>query len=489
MNRTRSATRIQGDDYQHLIAWRECVLLLHRHHNVIAVGIEAREAGSIDDVVLYMPAEEPDEFKQVKWAVDARMLVSTDYMLSKRGAKGRSLLGKFWDAWLTLRAEGKLDPWLALVTNRAIDSGDEALGAFDAYSETLRELANAEDGTRLGKARQRWADHLEVRAADLAPMLRRLRFVCGRGLKAEQDAAKYAMTAAGMQSHDRALLAGVGIVRSWVAESRTHIVPDDVRRAIQDHQLVASEPGALLVVEAVDSDPHRGDGDVSLDWRKHFPGDTPEARRAARNDAVWNESMAVDLDGAKARVQELGYSRVVIRARMRLPAWFAVGFKFSRAAGFLLQTTYKGRIFSSEATAAREVSVESRELLRSEREGSEGIAVAVSLSADIGTDVRAFLRSSGTEVKAVYSVEPPGGPSDQCMGGPEDAVAYAIAVRDFARRTVTEEGVRELHLFLATPSVLALMLGHRWNRVALTQLYEDLGAGAGYQPSFRLSAN
>ena len=54
-----------------------------------------------------------------------------------------------------------------------------------------------------------------------------------------------------------------------------------------------------------------------------------------------------------------------------------------------------------------------------------------------------------------------------------------------ARRAA--HGHPRVHLFLATPMGLALLLGHRWNRVAPTIVYEDLAA-LGYEAAFTISA-
>jgi len=47
-----------------------------------------------------------------------------------------------------------------------------------------------------------------------------------------------------------------------------------------------------------------------------------------------------------------------------------------------------------------------------------------------------------------------------------------------------EHNARRLHLFLAVPHGLGLLLGHLWDRMPPTLLYEDLGAGNAYQPAF-----
>jgi hypothetical protein len=45
----------------------------------------------------------------------------------------------------------------------------------------------------------------------------------------------------------------------------------------------------------------------------------------------------------------------------------------------------------------------------------------------------------------------------------------------------------EIHLLLACPTALALLLGHRWNRVPTTIVYEDLAPG--YAPTFTVPAS
>jgi hypothetical protein len=44
----------------------------------------------------------------------------------------------------------------------------------------------------------------------------------------------------------------------------------------------------------------------------------------------------------------------------------------------------------------------------------------------------------------------------------------------------------KVHLFMSAPNGLALLLGHVWNRLPETVVYEHWGAGRGYFPTFRL---
>ena len=66
------------------------------------------------------------------------------------------------------------------------------------------------------------------------------------------------------------------------------------------------------------------------------------------------------------------------------------------------------------------------------------------------------------------------------------ATATAVGIRDLVRQLAREHGAQRLHLFLAVPHGLALLLGHLWDRMPPTLVYEDLGAGNAYQPAFLL---
>jgi SMODS-associated and fused to various effectors sensor domain len=66
------------------------------------------------------------------------------------------------------------------------------------------------------------------------------------------------------------------------------------------------------------------------------------------------------------------------------------------------------------------------------------------------------------------------------------ATATAVGIRDLVRQLAREHDAQRLHLFLAVPHGLALLLGHLWDRMPPTLVYEDLGAGNAYQPAFLL---
>jgi hypothetical protein len=112
--------------------------------------------------------------------------------------------------------------------------------------------------------------------------------------------------------------------------------------------------------------------------------------------------------------------------------------------------------------------------------------VALAITTDPSDDVHKHLAAARLPVGTLATITPAAGAGNQAITGPRHAVAVALAVRDEVRRLARATSAQRLHLFLACPGGLALLLGHWWNRVPTTQLYEDLGAGRGYAPAFLL---
>ena len=83
----------------------------------------------------------------------------------------------------------------------------------------------------------------------------------------------------------------------------------------------------------------------------------------------------------------------------------------------------------------------------------------------------------------VYS--PQGGSGRESVKSPQDGLGLAYAITDALRQATS--GASKAHLFQATPMPLSLMIGHLWNRMPETQLYDDLGVGKGYTPTFGLT--
>lgn len=111
--------------------------------------------------------------------------------------------------------------------------------------------------------------------------------------------------------------------------------------------------------------------------------------------------------------------------------------------------------------------------------------MAIEVATPISSDVLTFTNDHELPIGRLIVLSPPQGPRDNAVSGPADACALAVGIRDAVRREVA--GYSRVHLFLAGPMGLALLLGHRWNRIAPTTIYEDTQA-VGYEAAFTISA-
>jgi SMODS-associated and fused to various effectors sensor domain len=482
--RSASGARLAGDDYQHLVAWCWALRALLPGGRIAVIEIEAPDAGNVDDVVL-MHQTPPHHYLQVKFAVDATSPVNTAWLTRPAPSGGPSLLQRFHASWLRLRANaGGVDPVMWLATNRDLDPADRALAGRDGRTQTIaRALAAARPGSIAGRQRAKWAAHLGVDEEELLALLGALRFDTGRGDAAERQHAADLMIAQGLRADEQAVALGIATVRGWVADGRRRFDLAELQAEVDRLNLRVMDPSCVLLVQAIDRYPHPEDATVALDWVDLFDGDHPFTRRRPRDPTAWEAHMRPELRAAVDRLRALGCQRVLVRGALRLPAWFTVGNTCAAVTGMTVACQQGGRLWASDepATGDNRLTVQETAI----GQGGE-LAVALAITTDPTADVHDYLTAARLPVGTLATITPAAGTGNQAITGPGHAVAVALAIRDEIRRLARATSPQRLHLFLACPGGLALLLGHWWNRVPTTQLYEDLGAGRAYAPAFLL---
>lgn len=114
----------------------------------------------------------------------------------------------------------------------------------------------------------------------------------------------------------------------------------------------------------------------------------------------------------------------------------------------------------------------------------QDLAVGIALAADPSTDVLEYLCNHQINVGEYIRIRPTNGVSNHAIDGAADARGWAYKVRDSIRQFVQKYKPEQIHLFLAGPQSAILLLGHLWNRMPHTQVYEDIGPTKGYIPSY-----
>jgi hypothetical protein len=476
-----SGARRGGDSFQDLMVWGGAMRLIGPGSSFSQLEVESRDAAHVDDLVLRLTAPDVgDLYTQVKWTTNTAFRLDEAYLLA-RTRSGRSVLEKLYRSYVQLSADGT-NPQLRLVTNRPLDTAHPLLGHVDGRTDLLMPYASAAGATsEAGKVVDAWAAHVGATRAELLTMLEHLQFHPGRTVNAERDYVRAQMIAAGLDDSDTALQHGLNIVAGWVEGGRRVVTGEDVHEAIDRLGLGRSDPSAILVVQAIDHDPHAAEATVTLDWTHLFDGDTPWTRIQPRGPHDW-EQMDQDLTDAARTLESDGWTSTLVRGAMRQATFFRVGTVLPAVRQHTLRYVQGPQLWSTDAPTSP---INEPLVHRTPLDLGGDIAVAVGVAVDPTEEVVAYLRAAGVPAHHLLTTTPNGGADDQAIPRAGHAVAYAQHIRCLVRGELCRHpDVQRIHLFLAGPGGLALLLGHRWNRTRQTVVYEHLGVGRGYLPAF-----
>jgi SMODS-associated and fused to various effectors sensor domain len=481
---TPTGVRIAGDRYQWLLAWLDCVLLLRDKQTgalnpAVAVGVEVDGAGNVDDLVVYR-RRPPHSYKQVKYAVDATSPVNTAYLTAPSNTGGPSIIARIARAWHELTASR--DPVeLTLITNRAPDPGDDLVAKRDARTRLLvpRGAAGGPN-SKLGRARRVWAAAARVDDTDLLELLKVLEFDLARDRQHVEQLARLTMLIAGLRDDDQALALATDWIAAQVVAGTRRFTAEAIASAVDDLGLRAGAARTAVSITTLQRDPLAAQARYSLDWVDRFDGETPFDKRRPRPPSTWQE-LHNDIEALASTCR--GEARIAVTGSLRLAPAFAVGAALRMVTNTDVAVVQRGQLWASDAAYDGPVQPSTRETLI--RQGDD-VAIAVAIAADPTDDVIKYLRAAVLPVNRLVVLSVGNGPRDNLVQSPGQGCALAIGIRDEARRQAGQHP--RVHLFQAGPMGLALLLGHRWNRVAPTVVYEDLGHLDGYEPAFQISA-
>lgn len=474
MTRSASGARQGGDDYQHLVAWTRTLLALRTPGNIVDIGLEAPDAGNVDDVTITY-TDQRSEFSQVKYSVDASSPINLDYLMSTADTK-TSILAKFHSAWRTFSASGPV-PRMQLVTNKLPDPTDNVITGIDSRTGLVVDALN-----KRPKELERLAAHLDVDADETLALFGDLEFHIGRAYPDHMTMASVLMEGRGMRSDEAAVRQGIDLIRQYVLGGsrvidRTTLVAD-----VDDLDLQVRASTPALAVQSIGWDPTIEEADEVLDWVELFDGDSPRTRRRPKDPTSYAAVMQPELDAAAERLLAAGHSTVRIRGFMRLPAWFAVGAALPRVRHVDLEIRQGPAVWSTAATPVGFVQLDEHRL---DLAGGTDLALVLAITNNPTDDVVRFIEAHDElHVGTVAVLSPAGGAGDTSVDGDGHAVAITQAAVDTIRAAVADTGAPHVHLFAASPGGLMAMLGHRWNRIAPTTIYEDTAPG--YLPSFQV---
>lgn len=480
-----SGARLLGDDYQHLLTWLHAAQLVHRDPEVTRVELEKHAAGNVDDLVVHR-RDQAALYHQVKFTTQPGQPLTGDWFIDAPTG-GTSPLKRFYESFARLSVDGT-PPEMVLHTNRLPAAADPILGCLDGTSELLvPKLARATAGSAAGKARASWAHRLDIAEDQLLQLLGSLRIRAAQAsLNDLQERCRWVMDAVGMTATPDAVDKGMLAARRWVQTGVREILGETIDQLVNDQQMRATEPLATVLIQAIDHDLWPETATITVDWVDGFAGDQPSERRAARAPELWAERFAPDLRNAADRVRGQEFTRVRIDGAFRLATAIYAGSVFSDVRGF--HVAVPGR--SGDGTWTGDVSSDGdrrdQALTRADYllEAGDELAIGINVSGDLTTAVLRHAENAYLPIERLIVLSLPE-PARDALGEPAEVRGCVHAITD-RLRTLADDGWPRLHVFYYGPRTAGVLLGHRWNRMPPTQLWDDLGPGRGYTPSFEL---
>lgn len=471
-----SGARIAGDDYQWLHAWRSCLEALHENvtgntaNPIVAVGVEEPDVGNGDDVVLHRK-QPPNTYTQVKYAVDNRTAVNLDYLTAK------GILRKMQETYAGLTADGT-PAEMRLTTNRNADPNDILITDRDGRDGRLLPRA-AQGGPRSdrGQARAAWAAEAQTDEEHLLDLLAHLHFDIAYDLDRLRRDVSLLMTANGLRSDPTAVALGADWVSQQVIAGHRRLTLDDIKNAIATLDFHAGSPWTTISVATITHDYLAEQAAVSIDWVDRMSGATDWTRVEPAQPATWND-LATDIRSIPG---DLGSNkRILVTGHMRQATGFLVGAELRRVKGYEVGVRQGDQLWTGEESIISGVITHTRE----DASGARGTAIIVNVAAEAAGDAIEWIRESALPVSEILTVTPIAGVGPKAVSNAAAANSLAIAIRDLARRHARNG---DLHLFLIGPLGLAVLLGHHWNRLTTTHIYEHLG-GTDYAHAFTVEA-
>jgi len=474
------AAALRGDDYQHIIGWYwACQALVDA--DIISVSVEDAAGGSFDDLVVLRRAGR-GSYEQIKSSNTDETIVDTAWLTTPATATGKSPLQHFHATWAAHRHESPT-PEFRFVTNRAFDPADPILKLRDKLTGTVVRLLKAKGPrSRAGRARRQWANHLGISEDEL------MDFLADFQLHHEGDEASWtrqardAMRAAGLRTDDDAIVRGRDMVRDWVKTGAGPRTPAAIRRQVAEANLLARQGTLVFAVHAIDRPAHNLQPSVTVDLVDLYKGDTDRERRQLRNPDDWQRVVAPRLADAVRTLEAFGVRRVHVIGAMRLPLWFATGVRLPDTRGWVVSIDQRNIEWRSDTPPAN---VEAPVLGRTAIGQGPDLAVAVGLTHDPTNDVANYLRDAAAPINELIVLSTTDGPGQNAVPDAAFANGWAHAARASIRNAVSQTTAPRLHLFFAAPAGAILTLGHHWNLMPPTTVYEHLGSS--YAPTVTIT--
>ncbi len=501
----------RGLEYQALLFWLNASRLFATHSQVGQVGYEHPTVRAFDDVVVFYSRPVLDEwgdpvnadFYQSKFHVDYQNAFTCQNLIDPAfiSAETVSLLKRIHHAQVhTTHGTGArfivTSPWPIdhddlLGTLISTDSGQFRLDKLFAPSTRIRESRTVRDS---------WREHLGIASDDeLRLVLRPFRIWGGAvPLNVLRQWTNAQMGQAGFRpiEDDSRIHQYASLIQQLHAEGKTLFTRDELQSA-------AEHEGFWIGASATTDD------SISLgirsfirhaeqmeDWTermlclaKYFDN------RAIRDQSFWRERILPDVTTFLRDATAPGQAYHLYLDAHNSVA-FAAGFVLDSRSGiqvYPMQTTLAGREVWKPDFHASSRPDDLWEITNLEAESSsagDAVALAISVSNDIGEDVRVYVREHLRDVGRILVCKVRPAPSRTAVTGATHGFQLAQALVATLRNRTAEERLARLHVFASAPNALVFWLGQQARGFGDVVVYEfdfERNIPGGYVAALELS--
>ena len=478
------AAAVRGDNYQYAVAWEYACRALN-DPGIDTISVEDADGGQFDDVAVRRNDGQPDEYFQVKSSNSGDKAITDEWLTTSVGKKGRSPLQHFHRTWADLTALGR--PFqLTLLTNRGFDHDHPILGDLrDNYDSRIRvhDLRAAGPRSAAGVRRDAWDTHLRIGTDELLAFLDVVRWEQSGPEATWREGVKPRMRLAGLRDDDEAVELGIAIIRDLVVRGAGPQPTDELRRAVDQRNLLASSAQLILAVNAIDRPASPHIANVTIDWVDRYASDDPWQRYQTTDPADWTSRFPADLARARTSLEAYRARRAFMTGALRLSTFFAVGNELADVRKWVLTVEQRGgQLWSTDAPP--EAGVEVDILTDRSIDAGKDLAVGIALTNDLSDDIIEYVRDHQLPVNRVLVLGPGGAPGPEAVPSNGWLTAWTRSARETIRKAARRAD--RVHLFMSAPAPAALLLGHAWNVVpAPTTLYDF--DRRDYFPTFQFS--
>jgi len=208
--------------------------------------------------------------------------------------------------------------------------------------------------------------------------------------------------------------------------------------------------------------------DYALDWSTHFD----RATRRVPSVSTWNTTLLPELHALHKRITAERKERLIhFRGKCALSTGLAIGATFPLVGGWKFEVPQppSPANWRSDAVPTADYEIQT-ETVEAAADGTD-LILALNIKGDGRNDVKRYVETAGIRARLYAFVAPPY-QGAQAIRGPEDACAFALALRNFLGDLRKKHDLARTHLFFYGPLALAIFVGQQLTSIGEVQSYE-----------------